>query len=94
MDEASTHQQLTPLVFVSGAVKERLAGQEYIVEGSDARSQRVSGLHVFGAFTRRHPLRSGDHVMAPADQYHLHYLPGVVTSSHDGRITVKLCNNA
>ncbi len=81
------------MLVTSGAVKERVGtGREYEIEGSDGRRQRQASVHVFGAFTKRHPLAPGDHVLCAADPHHLHYLPGVVTAAARGQVSVSLCD--
>ncbi len=77
----------------TGAVKERVGtGREYVIEGSDGKSQVCESLHIFGAFTRKHPLAAGDRVLTVADKHHIHYLPGWITAAQDGQVDVNLCN--
>ena len=76
-------------------MKERVGnGREYRVEGSDGKVQLQTSLHVFGAFTKRHPLAPGDRVLTMADRHQLHYLPGWVTESQGGEVTVNLCDGS
>ena len=67
-------------------------GREYVIEWSDKKLQVQNSAMIFGAFTRRHRLAVGDHILAIANPVSLVYLPGLITGNAGEKLIVKLCD--
>ena len=82
-------------MFLLGAVRERIGnGRQYVIEWSDGQLSIQTSTHIFGPFTRRHPVSAGDYVLAIAHLEALEYLPGRVADNTDGRLTVEFCDGS
>lgn len=76
-------------------VKEQLdTGKEYRIEWANGKTATQMSCFMFGAFTKKHPLAIGDHVLAVANQKSLTYLPGRIIKSTNKRTTLQVdfCN--
>ena len=76
-------------------VKDQLdTHKEYDLEWADGRRSRQRSCFIFGAFTKKHPLAIGDHVLAVANEKSLTYLPGRIVRATNSRTTLQVdfCN--
>lgn len=80
-------------IFKSASVKERVGnGREYVLEWCDGEKSTQTSHHIFGVFTKHHPLSVGDHVLAMWDSHQHVYLPGWVAGIVGEKINIKFCD--
>jgi hypothetical protein len=80
---------------IPGSITERVGtGRQYHIEWCDGARATQDSIHIFGVFTKQHPLAVGDRVLAVSDPRRLVYLPGWVTGKHDhgDKISVQFCS--
>eukprot|EP00105_Crassostrea_gigas_P022697 XP_011442307.1 PREDICTED: uncharacterized protein LOC105338748 isoform X2 [Crassostrea gigas] len=75
------------------SVKERVGnGREYMLEWCDGEQSTQTSHHIFGVFTKHHPLSVGDHVLAMWDSNQHVYLPGWVAGIVGEKINIRFCD--
>ncbi|KAK3099856.1 hypothetical protein FSP39_010823 [Pinctada imbricata] len=77
------------------SVKSRVGnGREYLLEWCDGETSVQTSHHIFGVFTKHHPLSVGDHVLAMWDPQQHVYLPGWVAGIVGEKINIKFCDGS
>ena len=80
---------------LTALVREQLdTHKEYRIEWADGALSTQRSCFIFGAFTKKHPLAVGDHVLAVANERSLTYLPGRIIKPTNSRTTLQVdfCN--
>lgn len=80
--------------FFTATITQHLAEQPrvYTLEWANGNTAVQNSIHIFGSFTRRHPLAMHDYVLALTSKETWNFLPGKVIKGDQNHLHVQFCD--